>query len=100
MKKPLDIQKLDEKISRFKQSDAKHALKEEQNDNIYSKTATAWQVSIEFLSAVLIGASVGYCLDLFFGTAPWMLVVLTIMGGAAGMLNLYRAFKAEDHQKE
>ena len=33
----------------------------------------------------------GYGLDLWRGSSPWLLIVCFIVGAAAGMLNVYRA---------
>jgi ATP synthase protein I len=34
---------------------------------------------------------VGYVLDLWLGTKPWLMVVFFFLGSAAGMLNVFRA---------
>lgn len=96
MKTPKDIKKLSEQISRFKKSERRFDRKNDVRDADYSRTAMGWQISVELLAAVLIGAGIGYVADNYFSTAPWLLVVFTIMGGAAGFLNIYRSFKAEE----
>ena len=47
-------------------------------------------------SGVLVGAGLGYFLDKLVGTAPIMLIVFLVLGGAAGFLNVYRYVKKED----
>jgi ATP synthase protein I len=48
--------------------------------------------------AILIGALMGYALDYFLGTDPWFLAIGVLFGGAAGVLNVYRA--AMEMQKD
>jgi ATP synthase protein I len=50
----------------------------------------AWRLSTELLVAVLIGLLLGYGLDKFFGTAPWILVIGAGLGFAAGIKNTLR----------
>ncbi|MBR4106893.1 MAG: AtpZ/AtpI family protein [Alphaproteobacteria bacterium] len=54
------------------------------------------RVCADLLSAVIVGAALGYVLDEMFSTKPWCLVVFLIFGGAAGVLNVYRLAKAEE----
>lgn len=96
MKTPKDIKKLSDQIARFKKSERLVEQKNDVRDTDYSRTAMGWQISVELLAAVLIGAGIGYVADNYFQTSPWLLTVFTIMGGAAGFLNIYRSFKAEE----
>ena len=48
--------------------------------------------------ATLLGAGMGYGVDHYFGTRPWGIVVGVVLGGAAGMLNVYRAAQAMTEQ--
>ncbi|MGG7516441.1 AtpZ/AtpI family protein [Allorhizobium undicola] len=51
----------------------------------------AMKLSSEFLSAVIVGALLGYLLDRFAGTSPWGLIILLLLGFCAGVLNVLRA---------
>ena len=46
---------------------------------------------IEFTVAILVGLFVGRWLDRRMGTGPWLLILGTFVGAAAGFYNLYRA---------
>ena len=48
----------------------------------------------EFVAAVLVGAGIGYLLDLWLGTSPWILLVMLIVGFAAGVLNITKTVAA------
>lgn len=47
-------------------------------------------VGISFVLAMLIGFASGYYLDKWLGTGPWLLLVFTLFGLAAGITNVYR----------
>jgi ATP synthase protein I len=47
-------------------------------------------VGISFVLAIVIGFGCGYYLDAWLGTGPWLLLVFTIFGLAAGIINVYR----------
>ncbi len=50
----------------------------------------AMRVSVEVLSAVAVGFAIGWVLDDWLGTRPWLMLVFLLIGGAAGILNVYR----------
>jgi ATP synthase protein I len=47
-------------------------------------------VGISFVLAVVIGFACGYYLDKWLGTGPWLLLVFTVFGLVAGIMNVYR----------
>jgi len=47
----------------------------------------------EFVAAIIVGGGLGYLLDMFLPTRPWGLIVLLLLGFAAGVLNVVRAAK-------
>lgn len=55
-----------------------------------------FRISIEFVAGVAVGVGIGYALDRWLGTAPVMMVLFLLLGGAAGVLNAYRAAKGMD----
>jgi len=51
----------------------------------------AFRVGVELVSALIVGAGLGWLLDQWLGTGPWLMVVLLFFGMGAGILNVYRA---------
>ncbi|MGN6375945.1 MAG: AtpZ/AtpI family protein [Sphingomonas sp.] len=44
-----------------------------------------WAVGIEFVGAVLVGALIGFLLDQWLGTTPWLMIVFLLLGFGAGL---------------
>ena len=59
-----------------------------------SGLARGMRIGTEFIAAVLVGAGLGYLIDLGLGTSPWGLLILLLMGFAAGILNVIRVVTA------
>ena len=59
-------------------------------------------LGLELAIAVVLGLAIGYYLDKWLGTGPWMTVVWIGIGFAAGVRSLYRAAlrSGEDLGKE
>ncbi len=51
----------------------------------------ALRMSSEFISAILVGALIGYLIDTFAGTTPWGMIVFLLLGFVAGVVNVLRA---------
>ena len=48
----------------------------------------ALRLSSEFISAILVGAGLGYFLDRLAGTTPWGIIILLLLGFVAGVINV------------
>ncbi len=56
----------------------------------------AWRITVELVVAVMVGAGIGYALDSWLGSAPWLMMLFLLLGGVAGVMNAYRAAKGMD----
>ncbi|HQZ12115.1 MAG TPA: AtpZ/AtpI family protein [Devosia sp.] len=50
-----------------------------------------FRLGSEFVAAVVVGAALGWGIDRLFGTTPWGMIILLLLGFAAGVLNVVRA---------
>jgi ATP synthase protein I len=50
------------------------------------------RVGVELVAALVVAVAIGYGLDRLFGTTPILTAVFVPLGGAAGVLNLWRMF--------
>jgi len=46
-------------------------------------------------SSIAVGLFLGYLLDRWLGTAPWLLLIFTVLGIVSGLLSLFRALRKE-----
>ena len=56
-----------------------------------SAIARGFRLSVELVAGVLVGAGIGWLLDRGLGITPWGMIVFTLLGFAAGVLNVMRA---------
>ena len=57
-------------------------------------------LGLEMAIAVILGLAIGYYLDKWLGTGPWMTVVWLGIGFAAGVRSLYRAALRSGREQE
>ena len=50
----------------------------------------AFKLGTELVAAVGVGTIIGFILDSWFGTKPWLIIIFFFLGAAAGMLNVIR----------
>lgn len=49
------------------------------------------RIASEFVSAILVGAAIGYAIDWIFDIAPFAMISFLLLGFVAGVLNVMRA---------
>ena len=50
----------------------------------------AFKLGTELVAAVVVGTIIGFILDSWFDTKPWLIIIFFFLGAAAGMLNVIR----------
>jgi ATP synthase protein I len=50
----------------------------------------AWRISIEIVVALVVCTAIGWALDYWFGSKPWLMLLFLFLGGAAGINNAVR----------
>ena len=59
------------------------------------KLAELTSVGLILPSSIAVGLFLGYFLDRWLGTDPWLLLVFTVLGVVSGLLSLLRAVKKQ-----
>ena len=75
---------------------AKKKIKKNQIEKRGSDAASlgkALKISTELVAAVMVGATLGFILDSWFDTKPWLTISFFFMGVAAGILNVVKSAK-------
>ena len=58
-----------------------------------SNLGIALKMSTELVAAVVVGTIIGFILDNWFGTKPWLILIFFFVGVVAGILNVVRSAK-------
>ena len=74
----------------------KHVISDKEKRGSFM--GSAFKLGTELVSAVGVGTIIGFILDSWFGTKPWLIIIFFVLGAAAGMLNVIRT--ANRMQKE
>ena len=80
---------------------AKSKIKKEVQDLDEKKGSfmgNAFKLGTELVAAVAVGTIIGFILDSWFGTKPWLIIIFFFLGAIAGLLNVIRT--ANRMQKE
>ena len=89
----------DERKARLQALDAKLAAKrapaevKDHAEEHYSQAQLAWRMVIELVAGLGIGFGIGYGLDMAIGTAPFMMLIFTLLGFMAGVKTMMRSAK-------
>ena len=68
------------------------------NESSSSQLGIAFKMSTEMVAAVVVGTIIGFILDNWFGTKPWLILIFFFVGVAAGIMNVVKS--AKKMQKE
>ena len=58
-----------------------------------SPIGAAFKLSTELVSAVAVGTIIGFILDKWFGTKPWLILIFFFVGVIAGITNVIKSAK-------
>ena len=64
------------------------------NQSSSSKLGMAFKISTEMVAAVFVGTIIGFILDNWFGTKPWLILIFFFVGVITGILNVIRSAKS------
>lgn len=66
-------------------------MKSNDDQDAGRKAGLAYAAAISLFAAVVSGLILGWLLDRWLGTSPWLLVVGLVLGAAAGFYEFVRA---------
>ena len=68
-------------------------LDNKNNTENSSFLGNAFKLGAELVSAVFVGTIIGFILDSWFDTKPWLIIIFFFLGSIAGILNIIKAAK-------
>jgi len=90
--KPPDLNDLERRIGAARNVGKPQGL--EHTPSTRSAYGVAFRLSVEMAAGLAIGGGIGWLLDSWLETSPWMLLVFMVLGFCAGLLNVIRAAAA------
>lgn len=91
---PSDLAGLD---ARIKEAEARRAKSGKAADERAKGLSLAMRISTELVAGVAVGVGIGWFLDRWLGTKPWLLVLFFVLGCVAGMWSVYRTVSGIGH---
>ena len=61
---------------------------------------SAFKLGTELVASVAVGTIIGFILDTWFDTKPWLIIIFFFLGSAAGILNVIRTAKRMQEEGE
>ena len=58
------------------------------------------RAGVEVFSALAVGVALGFALDRWLGTWPWLFLLFFLLGSAAGILNVFRLFRPDASKRD
>ena len=88
------MKKFDELSTRLKIAKQKASKKSfNNNKNNTSSLGADLKLSTEMVVSVFVGSIIGFILDNWFDSKPWLTIIFFFVGVAAGILNVIRSAK-------
>ena len=85
------IQTLDKRLREARgKTEKPSAQNNDKNQSPGNALGLAMRIGVELVSALAIGVAIGWLLDRWLDTQPWLMLMFIFLGGAAGILNVYR----------
>ncbi len=85
------VEELGEKLGKAK---AAHSPKRSGGDALQGRgMAYGLRMASEFVAAIIVGGLIGFVLDRWLGTQPWLFLLFFMLGLAAGVLNITRGYQ-------
>jgi ATP synthase protein I len=67
-----------------------HMLFNKKNNQHFESLGIASVMGLQLVSGVVVGFAMGYYLDKFFETKPWLTLIFLVFGIIAGYKNMFR----------
>lgn len=84
---------LDERLDRVKAQRDAEARVDRDAEMRGRGMAYGMRMAAELVAAVFVGGFIGWGLDWVLGTRPWLFLLFFLLGFAAGVLNVMRAYE-------
>jgi ATP synthase protein I len=88
---PDRLARLDERLKRARARNGGEPKEDSGNAALQQGMAAGLRIGVELVVAIVVATGLGWAIDRWLGTSPWLTIGMFFLGVAAGMLNVYRA---------
>jgi ATP synthase protein I len=88
---PDRLARLDERLRQARARDSGGPKPDSGNAALQQGMAAGLRIGVELVVAIVVATGLGWVIDRWAGTSPWVTIVMFFFGVAAGMVNVYRA---------
>ncbi len=81
--------------AKIESAKGRHATPHHGDQSQGNAMAKGLKISAELIGGVVVGGGLGWLLDKWLGTFPWLFILFFLLGSAAGMLNIVRQAQRE-----
>ena len=96
-KKPASLKEFDAKLRQAQEAADESGGRAKPKGDSRSGLGFAMRIGVELVAALIVGVAIGYFLDQWLGTKPWLMLLGFILGAAAGFLGVYRTATGLGH---
>ena len=97
-KKLVAVEKSFENRLKDAKSITRHGEDNKNSEKELSGIQLGFRIGTELIAAVIVGGLIGFGLDSWLGTKPWLLVVFVLLGNMAGLWNIFRITGGEGYK--
>jgi ATP synthase protein I len=73
---------------------------ESTSKQVHSSVDQGWMQAGSFLNSVLAGTLLGYVLDLWLGTEPWLVIIGIVLGSYSGFMKIWAMIRSQDEEQQ
>jgi ATP synthase protein I len=91
---PSPLDDLNRRLAAIRERRREDAGDTERDDTAKNAMGYALRIGVELVAGLVVGGGMGWLLDMWLGTGPFLLILFFFLGAAAGMLNVWRATRS------
>lgn len=88
---PPSFEDLDARLREARLKEEQRKDRQDGQEGAGSSMGMAMRIAVEMISALIVSGAIGWFLDRWLDTRPWLMLVMLILGSATGLWNTYRS---------
>ncbi len=76
--------------------DFRESVDSQEPDDLKEDLRRYGGLGVDLVANTLVGLAIGYLLDRWLGTTPWLMISGLVLGAAAGFMTIFRSLSDKD----